>query len=89
MSVIYMTNTSATDIVPAQIIGLGTNSITLRTENNEIVKVKQPATAKKDKVFMQTMKDILKSGLWIPVNKKLNQLLHYDWFDAPIESYSF
>ena len=38
---------------------------------------------------MQTMKDILKSGLWIPVNKKLNQLLHYDWFDAPIESYSF
>ena len=84
-----MTNTSATDIVPAQIIGLGTNSITLRTENNEIVKVKQPATDKKDKVFMQTMKDILKSGLWIPVNKKLNQLLHYDWFDAPIESYSF
>ncbi|WP_286029078.1 hypothetical protein [Ligilactobacillus agilis] len=84
-----MTNTSATDIVPAQIIGLGTNSITLRTENNEIVKVKQPATAKKDKVFMQTMKDILKSGLWIPVNKKLNHLLHYDWFDAPIESYSF
>lgn len=84
-----MTNTSATDIVPVQIIGLGTNSITLRTENNEIVKVKQPATAKKDKVFMQTMKDILKSGLWIPVNKKLNQLLHYDWFDAPIESYSF
>lgn len=84
-----MTNTSVTDIVPAQIIGLGTNSITLRTENNEIVKVKQPATAKKDKVFMQTMKDILKSGLWIPVNKKLNQLLHYDWFDAPIESYSF
>lgn len=84
-----MINTSATDIVPAQIIGLGTNSITLRTENNEIVKVKQPATAKKDKVFMQTMKDILKSGLWIPVNKKLNQLLHYDWFDAPIESYSF
>lgn len=84
-----MTNTSATDIVPAQIIGLGPNSITLRTENNEIVKVKQPATAKKDKVFMQTMKDILKSGLWIPVNKKLNQLLHYDWFDAPIESYSF
>ena len=84
-----MTNTSATDIVPAQIIGLGTNSITLRTENNEIVKVKQPATAKKDKVFMQTMKDILKSGLWIPVNKKLNQLLHYDWFDAPIESYRF
>ena len=84
-----MTNTSATDIVPAQIIGLGTNSITLRTENNEIVKVKQPATAKKDTVFMQTMKDILKSGLWIPVNKKLNQLLHYDCFDAPIESYSF
>ena len=84
-----MTNTSAADIVPAQIIGLGPNSITLRTENNEIVKVKQPATAKKDKVFMQTMKDILKSGLWIPVNKKLNQLLHYDWFDAPIESYSF
>ena len=84
-----MTNTSATDIVPAQIIGLGTNSITLRTENNEIVKVKQPATAKNDKVIMQTMKDILKSGLWIPVNKKLNQLLHYDWFDAPIESYSF
>ena len=84
-----MTNTSATDIVPAQIIRLGTNSITLRTENNEIVKVKQPATAKKDKVFMQTMKDILKSGLLIPVNNKLNQLLHYDWFYAPIESYRF
>ena len=84
-----MKNTSTNDIVPAQIIELAPDSITLRTENNEIVKVKQTATSKEDKVFMQTMKDILKSGLWIPVNRKLKQLLHCDWFDAPIESYSF
>ena len=35
------------------------------------------------------MKDILKSGIWIPVNKKLKQLLRYDWFETPVEQYSF
>lgn len=45
--------------------------------------------AKKDKFFMLTMVDLLKSGLWIPVNRTLRQLLRYDWLDTPVKNYAF
>ncbi|MCP0887409.1 hypothetical protein LB941_08680 [Ligilactobacillus sp. WILCCON 0076] len=84
-----MNTTKNTDIVSAQIVQLGSQIITLKTENNEVITVSRPASTRKDKLFMKTMHDILKSGLWIPVNKKLKQILRYDWFDTPVESYSF
>ena len=76
------------DIVPAQVIKVNNKIITLKTEDNEIITVDRPKSTIKDKLFLETMIDILRSGIWIPVNKKLNQLLRYDWFDS-LEEYRF
>ena len=75
-------------IVPAQVIRVNDRIITLKTEDNEIITVDRPKSTIKDKLFLETMIDILRSGIWIPVNKKLNQLLRYDWFDS-LEEYRF
>lgn len=76
------------DIVPAQVVRVNDRIITLKTEDNEIITVDRPKSTIKDKLFLKTMIDILRSGIWIPVNKKLNQLLRYDWFDS-LEEYQF
>lgn len=76
------------DIVSAQVIKVNNKTITLKTEDNEIITVDRPKSTIKDKLFLETMIDILRSGIWIPVNKKLNQLLRYDWFDS-LEEYRF
>ena len=76
------------DIVPAQVIKVNNKTITLKTEDNEIITVDRPKSTIKDKLFLKTMIDILRSGIWIPVNKKLKQLLRYDWFDS-LEDYRF
>lgn len=76
------------DIVPAQVIKVNNKTITLKTEDNEIITVDRPKSTIKDKLFLKTMIDILRSGIWIPVNKKLKQLLRYDWFDS-LEKYQF
>ena len=76
------------DIVSAQVIKVNNKTITLKTEDNEIITVDRPKSTIKDKLFLKTMIDILRSGIWIPVNKKLKQLLRYDWFDS-LEEYQF
>src|SRR5699024_12293560 len=76
------------DIVPAQVIKVNNKTITLKTEDNEIITVDRPKSTIKDKLFLKTMIDILHSGIWSPVNKKLKQLLRYDWFDS-LEDYQF
>lgn len=76
------------DIVPAQVIKVNNKTITLKTEDNEIITVDRPKSTIKDKLFLKTIIDILRSGIWIPVNKKLKQLLRYDWFDS-LEEYRF
>lgn len=78
-----------TDIVSAQVVDVKSNKITLKTEDDEVIEVARPDSVAHDILFIQTMKDILKSGIWIPVNKKLKQLLRYDWLETPVEQYSF
>lgn len=63
-----------TNIVSAQVVDVKSNKITLKTEEDEVIEVARPKSAAHDMLFIQTMKDILKNGIWIPVNKKLKQL---------------
>ncbi|KRL38309.1 hypothetical protein [Liquorilactobacillus uvarum] len=77
------------NIVPAQVIALKKQRVILKTETNEVITVNVSKGKKKDKVFMLTMADLLRSGLWIPVNRTLRQLMRYDWLDTPVKSYAF
>ncbi|KRM96962.1 hypothetical protein FC19_GL000489 [Liquorilactobacillus aquaticus DSM 21051] len=77
------------NIVSAQVIALKKQQVILKTETNEVITVNVTKGKKKDKFFMPTMVDLLKSGLWIPVNRTLRQLLRYDWLDTPVKNYAF
>ncbi|GAJ27023.1 hypothetical protein JCM15457_1980 [Liquorilactobacillus sucicola DSM 21376 = JCM 15457] len=77
------------NIVPAQVIALKKQQVILKTETNEVITVAAPKGKNKHKIFMLTMTDLLRSGLWIPVNRVLHQLMRYDWFDTQIINYSF
>ncbi|MHC9536331.1 hypothetical protein ACVQ8P_00795 [Dellaglioa sp. BT-FLS60] len=77
------------NIVSAQVIALNNNVITVKTEDSEIIKIKQPISTKNDKIFLATMRDIVRTGLWIPVNRVMRVIMRYDWFDTPVEEYSY
>ncbi|AUJ32129.1 MAG: hypothetical protein ABF483_03185 [Liquorilactobacillus nagelii] len=66
------------NIVSAKIVGMKKSQIICETETNEILLINKP---KNDRLFSQIMADLLRSGLWIPVNKKLKQFIQYDWLD--------
>ncbi|KRL98817.1 hypothetical protein [Liquorilactobacillus satsumensis] len=70
-----------TEIVSVKIIGFKKGQVICKTETDHILLIKEPQAAKKDRIFAETMLDLLKNGLWIPVNKKLKQFLQYDWLD--------
>ncbi|SEM34696.1 hypothetical protein SAMN05216431_101173 [Ligilactobacillus sp. WC1T17] len=77
--------TGQTDhIVPAQVVKVTERVITLKTQNNQVIKIKH----KKDKLLTQTMLDLLRTKLWIPVNLTLHKLLKYDWIQTPSLQYS-
>ncbi|HJC03610.1 MAG TPA: hypothetical protein H9762_01555 [Candidatus Ligilactobacillus avistercoris] len=77
------------DIVPAQVVKLGKHALVLKTETNELITVTRPRSTAHDSVFLKVMRDIMHTGLWIPVDRKNRHILRYDWFDTPIENYSF
>ncbi|MFT9050305.1 hypothetical protein [Liquorilactobacillus nagelii] len=66
------------NIVSAKIVGMKKSQIICETETNEILLINKP---KNDRLFSQIMADLLRSGLWIPVNKKLKQFIQYDWLN--------
>lgn len=66
------------NIVSAKIVGIKKSQVVCETETNEILLINKPQN---DRLFSQIMVDLLRSGLWIPVNKKLKQFIQYDWLD--------
>lgn len=77
------------DIVSARVVGIKKTEIICQTENNEIILVKEPQSAKKDRYFTKVMLDLLHSGLWIPINRKLKKMLKYDWLDDATQNAAF
>lgn len=73
---------SKVETIAVQLVDVNESKMTAKTENNEMIQIKPSATAKHDKSFWQSMKDIAKAKIWLPVTKGTHQLLQYDWLSA-------
>lgn len=68
-----------TNIVAAKIVRVTRKNVTVVTEEGRRFKVPLNKSYQHDRTMLASLKDILKAGIWIPVNKKLKQLFQYDW----------
>lgn len=71
------------NIVAARIIAISERRVIVVTEEDHLLSIPLTKEYRQDKTMLQSLKDILHAGIWIPVNKKLRQLFSYDWLAEP------
>ena len=71
------------NIVAARIIAISKRRVIVVTEEDRLLSIPLTKEYRQDKTMLQSLKDILHAGIWIPVNKKLRQLFSYDWLAEP------
>lgn len=71
------------NIVAARIIVISKRRVIVVTEEDHLLSIPLTKEYRQDKTMLQSLKDILHAGIWIPVNKKLRQLFSYDWLAEP------
>lgn len=71
------------NIVAARIIAISKRRVIVVTEEDRLLSIPLTKEYRQDKTMLQSLKDILHAGIWIPVNKKLRRLYSYDWLAAP------
>lgn len=71
------------NIVAARIIAISKRRVIVVTEEDHLLSIPLTKEYRQDKTMLQSLKDILHAGIWIPVNKKLRRLFSYDWLAAP------
>lgn len=76
-------DTKQPNIVAAQIISITSKNVMVITEEGHFLKIPLTQKYQQDKNLLASLKDILKAGIWIPVNKKLHKLFNYDWLSEP------
>lgn len=76
-------DTNQPNIVAAQITRVGRKSILVVTEEGHLLRIPLSKEYQQDKVMRASLIDILKAGIWIPINQKLKKLFNYDWLAAP------
>lgn len=78
-------DTSQPNIVAAKIIKVTPKNVTVITEEGHLLKIPLTKQYREDKTLRASLVDILKAGIWIPVNKKLKlkKLFSYDWLFVP------
>ncbi|WP_338209696.1 hypothetical protein [Lactiplantibacillus paraxiangfangensis] len=67
------------NINAAQIIKVMYPLVIAKTEDGEYVKVKLSDEQMQDPLFWDTLRNINKSKLWVPLGKHFHQLLSNDW----------
>ncbi|KRO16926.1 hypothetical protein [Lacticaseibacillus saniviri] len=78
-------NTS--DILTAQLTAIQYPNITAETESGHQILIQTNQKQRKDPLFWESMRAILKAQLWIPVSKQWHQLVATDWLATmPVES---
>lgn len=73
---------SEIETIAVQLVDVNETQMTAKTENNDLIQIKPSGVTKEDKSFWQSMKDIAKAKIWLPVTKGTHQLLQYDWLSA-------
>lgn len=68
-------DTSQPNIVAAKIINVTPKNVTVITEEGHLLKIPLTKQYREDKTLRASLVDILKAGIWIPVNKKLKNCL--------------
>lgn len=68
-------DTSQPNIVAAKIINVTPKNVTVITEEGHLLKIPLTKQYREDKTLRASLVDILKAGIWIPVNKKLKNYL--------------
>lgn len=76
-------DTSNADIVAARIVAVNGKSVKVVTEDGQKLRIPLTKKYRQDKNRLASLKDILKAGIWIPVNRHLKQLFIYDWLTGP------
>lgn len=77
-------DTSQPEIVAARIVAVSGHTVKVVTEDGQALRISLSKTYRQDKNLLASLKDILKAGIWIPVNRRLKRLFHYDWLTAPV-----
>lgn len=76
-------DTSQPDIVAARIVAVNGRTVKVVTEDGQKLRIPLTKQYRRDKTMLASLKDILNAGIWIPVNRHLKRLFHYDWLAAP------
>ncbi len=76
-------DTSQPDIVAARIVAVSGRTVKVVTEDGQTLRIPLSKTYRQDKTMLASLKDIWHAGIWIPVNRQLKRLFHYDWLTGP------
>ncbi|WP_412989594.1 hypothetical protein ACLJJ6_00880 [Pediococcus siamensis] len=66
-------------VLEVQILGVYHSKIEVKTISGEYLFAYPTQTQKTDPLFWQSLKDIIKAKLWLPINKKMHHLIDSDW----------
>ncbi|KIS03644.1 hypothetical protein [Paucilactobacillus wasatchensis] len=83
MNLIENTTQHSENIVAAKVIAMTKKIITLMTQDGQYLTVPITIQERRDNLFIASIKDIWRAGIWIPVNRKFHSFLQYDWLANP------
>ncbi|KRM76957.1 hypothetical protein FC82_GL000755 [Secundilactobacillus collinoides DSM 20515 = JCM 1123] len=73
------------ETIAVQLVSVSDKELTAKTESNQLIKIATTANNKRDRSFWQSLKDIARAKIWVPVTKGTHQLLQYDWLTVAPE----
>ena len=76
-------DTSQPEIVAAQIVAVTGRTVKVVTETGQTLRIPLSNKYRQDKTMLASLRDIWRAGIWIPVNRQLKKLFHYDWLTGP------
>lgn len=76
-------DTSQPEIVAARIVAVTGKTVKVVTEDGQTLRIPLSRKYRQDQTMLASLKDIWRAGIWIPVNRRLKRLFHYDWLTGP------